>query len=69
MQYNNRGSVDPQRAVEYKFHILKKKKNKTVLFWYLVRGLVLVFFQNGYGMMRSTVSLSEVGDGRMMIRG
>lgn len=63
MQYNI-GSVDPQRAVEYKFQILKKK-NKTVLFWYLVRGLVLVFFQNGYGMMRSTVSLSEVGDGRM----
>lgn len=60
MQYNI-GSVDPQRAVEYKFQILKKKKNKTVLFWYLVRGLVLVLFQNGYGMMRSTVSLSEVG--------
>lgn len=60
MQYNI-GSVDPQRAVEYKFQILKKKKNKTFLFWYLVRGLVLVFFffQNGYGMMRSTVSLSE----------
>lgn len=64
MQYNI-GSVDPQRAVEYKFQILKNKKNKTVLFWYLVRGLVLVFFQNGYGMMRSTVSLSEVVDGRM----
>lgn len=63
MQYNI-GSVDPQRAVEYKFQILKKKK-QTVLFWYLVRGLVLVFFQNGYGMMRSTVSLSEVVDGGM----
>lgn len=63
MQYNI-GSVDPQRAVKYKFQILKKK-NKTVLFWYLVRGLVLVFFQNGCGMMRSTVSLSEVVDGRM----
>lgn len=52
MQYNI-GSVDPQRAVEYKFQILKKKKTKQVLFWYLVRGLVL---------------LSEVVDGRR-IRG
>lgn len=41
MQYNI-GSVDPQRAVEYKFHILKKK-TKQFFFWYLVRGLVLVF--------------------------
>lgn len=31
MQYN-RGSVDPQRAVEYKFQILKKKKKQNSSF-------------------------------------
>lgn len=59
MQYNI-GSVDPQRAVEYKFQILKKKKQNSSFLVPCKRSSFGFFFQNGYGMMRSTVSLSEV---------